>query len=125
MIRQPSDLKHSAHLSDLNRLLDDHKALLREHDELTGGHWGQKKREKNKEATEKSIRDGQAFDREFGRIFASSGLRVAASGCSLDWGLVAVNDRITGSNKVSLPAKQLRFKYILKYLPFAAAFKGN
>jgi len=50
----------------------------------------------------------QSWKSQFGRIFASSGLRIASKGCSLDWSLVEVNADRIGSNAVSDILHRLR-----------------
>ena len=47
------------------------------------------------------------FDLQLGHVLATSGFRVAESGCGLDWGLVAVDDKRVTENIVSLSLLRL------------------
>lgn len=42
------------------------------------------------------------LDRRLGCVLATSGFRVANSGCAVDWGLVEVDDERVAGNMVSL-----------------------
>lgn len=46
--------------------------------------------------------EARGFDGDFGHAWATSGYRVAAEGCSLDWALVCVKEGREGSNGVSV-----------------------
>lgn len=47
------------------------------------------------------------FHLSFGRIFASSGFRIAATGCAVDWALVEVDEERIGGNVVSFDPTQI------------------
>jgi len=47
------------------------------------------------------------FHLPFGRIFASSGFRIAATGCAVDWALVEVDEERIGGNVVSFDPTQI------------------
>ncbi len=47
------------------------------------------------------------FHSHFGRIFASSGFRIAATGCAVDWALVEVDEERIGGNVVSFDPTQI------------------
>ena len=42
----------------------------------------------------------RTFSRQFGKVFATSGYRRASRGCCLDWGLIEVDIKRIGQNKV-------------------------
>lgn len=56
-------------------------------------------------ATE-SVRELEGFDNRLGHILASSGFRVAGSGCVMDWGLIEVDEARVAGNIVSPPPLQ-------------------
>lgn len=56
-------------------------------------------------ATE-SVREFEDYEMDLGHVFASSGFRVAGSGCALDWGLIEVNEKRVGTNIVSPPTSR-------------------
>ena len=59
---------------------------------------------KAKLAEQKAVADEvQAFSRQFGKVFATSGYRRASRGCCLDWGLIEVDMKRIGQNKVRCP----------------------
>ena len=52
-------------------------------------------------AEQKAVVDEvQTFNRQFGKVFATSGYRRASRGCCLDWGLIEVDMKRIGQNKV-------------------------
>ena len=48
------------------------------------------KRRKYFEQMIKKVENIEKWNANYGTVFASSGIRVAGSGCSIDWGLVSV-----------------------------------
>ena len=44
--------------------------------------------------------EARIFSRQFGKVFATSGYRRACRGCCLDWGLIEVDMKRIGQNKV-------------------------
>lgn len=44
----------------------------------------------------------RCFDLNFGRVFASSGFRVAKRGCAVDWALIEVDESRVARNIVSV-----------------------
>lgn len=51
-------------------------------------------------ATER-VSELEGYETELGYILASSGFRVAESGCTIDWGLIEVDEKRVGGNFVS------------------------
>lgn len=58
--------------------------------------------QKRKDKLSEIAKQGLMVEREFGRIFATSGDRLHASKCRLDWGLVVVDEGRIGENRVSV-----------------------
>lgn len=56
---------------------------------------------RNCENATKRVRELQNLDRQLGCVIASSGYRIAKTGCSLDWGLVEVSEERLAGNVVS------------------------
>lgn len=56
-------------------------------------------------AEQKAVADeARTFSRQFGKVFATSGYRRASRGCCLDWGLIEVDMKRMGQNKLrSIP----------------------
>lgn len=52
------------------------------------------------EKLESSLFQAHTRERKIGHAFATSGLKVAPSGCSLDWGLILLNEGHSGVNEV-------------------------
>jgi len=52
-------------------------------------------------AEQKAVADEvRTFSRQFGKAFATSGYRRAPRGCCLDWGLIEIDMKRIGQNKV-------------------------
>lgn len=47
------------------------------------------------------VHELKGYEMKLGHVFASSGFRVAGSGCALDWGLIEVEEERVGANVVS------------------------
>ncbi len=57
------------------------------------------------EETKEKVRGLENLDRQLGRVLASSGFKVASTGCGLDWGLVEVNEERVAGNLVSVHSR--------------------
>lgn len=55
---------------------------------------------RNWENATKRVSELQSLDRRLGWVLASSGFRIAKTGCSLDWGLVEVSEERLAGNVV-------------------------
>ena len=105
IVYQPSQKIHEMELKKLQSFAVSIRDEMKEADALTGGFRGERRRGKQLEDISKyhsDIREGEQFPREFGQILATSGFKVASRGCSLDWGLVLVNQDRSGTNEVCL-----------------------
>ncbi|KAI9676543.1 MAG: hypothetical protein M1817_000702 [Caeruleum heppii] len=110
-VSQPAQSDHKRELAILEENINDINTQKAAKIELTGGFGLERylaQTAKIVDMWKTKVAKGTSFSLRYGRVFATSGLRVNSRGASVDWGLVLPDSSRVGKNEI--PAEASRFE---------------